>query len=201
MRDAPEGVAESVRLCVATGVAGLSIEDSTGDDAKPLYDFDLAVARVRAARAAIDKAGGDVLLTAPRRRLSRSAGPISTRPSGGSKPIRPPAPTASTRPASSTREQIEAVVQGGRAEAGQFADGGRVGSHGRAISPSSACAASASAARSRAWPGAPSCAPPARSPSEGSFDSFTDAVSHRRAQRLLPRRSERSDRHDRRIGT
>lgn len=59
----PDGVAESVRLCVATGVAGLSIEDSTGDRAKPLYDLDLAVARMRAARAAIDKAGGDVLLT------------------------------------------------------------------------------------------------------------------------------------------
>jgi 2-methylisocitrate lyase-like PEP mutase family enzyme len=59
----PEGVAESVRLCVETGVAGLSIEDSTGDKAKPLYDLDLAVARMKAARAAIDRAGGDVLLT------------------------------------------------------------------------------------------------------------------------------------------
>jgi 2-methylisocitrate lyase-like PEP mutase family enzyme len=62
--DAPDGVAESVRLGVETGVAGLSIEDSTGDPAKPLYDFDLAVARLRAARAAIDKAGGKVVLTA-----------------------------------------------------------------------------------------------------------------------------------------
>ena len=62
--DTPEGVAESVRLGVETGVAGLSIEDSTGDPANPLYDFDLAVARVRAARAAIDKAGGKVVLTA-----------------------------------------------------------------------------------------------------------------------------------------
>ena len=61
--DAPEGVAESVRLCVETGVAGLSIEDSTGDKDKPLYALDLAVARMKAARAAIDKAGGDVLLT------------------------------------------------------------------------------------------------------------------------------------------
>jgi 2-methylisocitrate lyase-like PEP mutase family enzyme len=60
---ASEGVAESVRLCVETGVAGLSIEDSTGDKNEPLYDLDLAVARMKAARAAIDKAGGDVLLT------------------------------------------------------------------------------------------------------------------------------------------
>jgi 2-methylisocitrate lyase-like PEP mutase family enzyme len=52
-----------VRLCVETGVAGLSIEDSTGDKNEPLYDLDLAVARMKAARAAIDKAGGDVLLT------------------------------------------------------------------------------------------------------------------------------------------
>jgi len=62
--DAPEAVAESVRLCIETGVAGLSIEDSTPDDQNPLYDFDLALARVRAARAAIDKAGGDVVFTA-----------------------------------------------------------------------------------------------------------------------------------------
>ena len=59
----PEGVAESVRLCVGTGVAGLSIEDATGDKDKPLYELDLAVARMKAARAAIDRAGGDVLLT------------------------------------------------------------------------------------------------------------------------------------------
>ena len=58
----PDGVAQSVRLAVETGVAGLSIEDSTGDDAKPLYDLDVAVARMRAAREAIDLTGGDTLL-------------------------------------------------------------------------------------------------------------------------------------------
>ena len=58
----PAGVAESVRLCVATGVAGLSIEDSTGEKDTPLYDLDHAVARIRAARAAIDKSGEDVIL-------------------------------------------------------------------------------------------------------------------------------------------
>jgi 2-methylisocitrate lyase-like PEP mutase family enzyme len=60
----PAGVAESVRLAVKTGVAGLSIEDSTGQDANPLYDLDTAVARVKAARNAIDKAGADTLLVA-----------------------------------------------------------------------------------------------------------------------------------------
>ena len=58
----PAGVAESVRLAVETGVAGLSIEDSTGDAARPLYEFPLAVERIRAARRAIDGAGGDTLL-------------------------------------------------------------------------------------------------------------------------------------------
>ncbi len=58
----PEGVAQSVRLAIETGVAGLSIEDSTGDTAHPLYDPEEAVERVRSARRAIDRAGGDTLL-------------------------------------------------------------------------------------------------------------------------------------------
>jgi 2-methylisocitrate lyase-like PEP mutase family enzyme len=58
----PADVAESVHLAVDTGIAGLSIEDSTGDPDRPLYDLDTAVARLRAARSAIDKSGGDVLL-------------------------------------------------------------------------------------------------------------------------------------------
>jgi 2-methylisocitrate lyase-like PEP mutase family enzyme len=59
----PEGVATNVRLCVETGVAGLSIEDSTGDRRKPLYDLPLAVERIKAARSAIDSSGDGVLLT------------------------------------------------------------------------------------------------------------------------------------------
>jgi len=61
---APEDVAESVTRCVATGVAGLSIEDATGDSLSPLYDLASAVERVRAARQAIDQSGEEVLLTA-----------------------------------------------------------------------------------------------------------------------------------------
>jgi 2-methylisocitrate lyase-like PEP mutase family enzyme len=72
--DDPDEVAANVRLCIDTGVAGLSIEDFTGNDADPLYDFDLAVRRVRAARDAIDKAGGDVIFTA------RTEGFIRNRP-------------------------------------------------------------------------------------------------------------------------
>jgi len=58
----PAGVTESVRLCIETGVAGLSVEDATGDTGKPLYDLDAAVQRMRSARAAVDKTGGDVML-------------------------------------------------------------------------------------------------------------------------------------------
>jgi 2-methylisocitrate lyase-like PEP mutase family enzyme len=56
------GVAESVRLAAESGVAGLSIEDSTGEASQPLFEVDTAVERIRAARKAIDKAGGDTLL-------------------------------------------------------------------------------------------------------------------------------------------
>src|SRR5580658_9145469 len=56
------GVAISVKLAVESGVAGLSIEDSTGNPSHPLHDVDTAVERLRAARKAIDKAGGDTLL-------------------------------------------------------------------------------------------------------------------------------------------
>jgi 2-methylisocitrate lyase-like PEP mutase family enzyme len=59
----PEDVATNVRRAAATGVAGLSVEDSTGDASKPLFDFDLAVDRIRAARRALDEEGGKVLLT------------------------------------------------------------------------------------------------------------------------------------------
>lgn len=62
--DEPEGVAASVALCIDTGVAGLSIEDATGTSATPLYGFDLAVERIRAARAAIDVTGIPIVLTA-----------------------------------------------------------------------------------------------------------------------------------------
>ena len=72
--DSPSGVAANVATAAATGVAGLSIEDSTGRPADPLYDFALAVDRIRAARQALDASGTGVLLTA------RSEGFIVGRP-------------------------------------------------------------------------------------------------------------------------
>jgi methylisocitrate lyase len=62
--DDPAEVAEHVLQAVDTGIAGLSIEDSTGRADPPLYEFALAVERVRAARQAIDRSGSRVLLTA-----------------------------------------------------------------------------------------------------------------------------------------
>ncbi len=59
-----DGLAENVKLCIQTGVAGLSIEDATGDTAKPLFERKVAIERVRTARAAIDATGSGVLLTA-----------------------------------------------------------------------------------------------------------------------------------------
>jgi 2-methylisocitrate lyase-like PEP mutase family enzyme len=62
--DTPDGVAANVKLCIATGVAGLSIEDATGREDEPLYPFELALERVKAARRAVDETGTGVVLTA-----------------------------------------------------------------------------------------------------------------------------------------
>jgi 2-methylisocitrate lyase-like PEP mutase family enzyme len=70
----PQQVNVNVKLAAATGIAGLSIEDSTGDEAHPLHDFDLAVERVRAAREAIDEDGTGIVLT------GRSEGFVVGRP-------------------------------------------------------------------------------------------------------------------------
>ena len=105
----PAGVAESVRMAVASGVAGLSIEDSTGDPEHPLRDIDVAVARLRAARAAIDDAGGDTLL------VGRAENFIVGRPDLADTLARLKAYAAAGAdclyaPGIRTREQIVAVV-------------------------------------------------------------------------------------------
>src|SRR6187431_175287 len=61
--DEPENVAANVRLCVETGIAGLSIEDSTGRSDRPLYEKKLAIERIRAARSAIDDSKTGMVLT------------------------------------------------------------------------------------------------------------------------------------------
>jgi 2-methylisocitrate lyase-like PEP mutase family enzyme len=104
-------VAESVRLAIATGVAGLSIEDSTGDAAKPLYEVGAAVERIRSARRAIDKAGGDTLLVGRaecflhgRPDLEETIGRLKAYAQAGADCL--------YAPGIRTREQIVAVVAG-----------------------------------------------------------------------------------------
>jgi 2-methylisocitrate lyase-like PEP mutase family enzyme len=106
--DAPDEVAANVKLGVATGVAGLSVEDYTGDPANPLYSFELAVERVRAARQAIGDSG--VLLT------GRSEGFIVGRPDMAEtlKRLKAYAEAGADclyAPGIKTREQIAEVVQ------------------------------------------------------------------------------------------
>ncbi|HWK96264.1 MAG TPA: isocitrate lyase/phosphoenolpyruvate mutase family protein [Pseudolabrys sp.] len=106
----PDAVADNVRLCIDTGVAGLSIEDFTGDESAPLYDFGKAVARVRAARQAIDASGTGVLLT------GRAEGFLHGRPDLDDAIRRLTAFAEAGAdclyvPGIKTREQIEAVVK------------------------------------------------------------------------------------------
>lgn len=108
--DDPAEVAANVRLCVETGVAGLSIEDFTGNESAPLYDFDMAVERVRAARLAIDQAGGDVVFTA------RTEGFIHGKPDLDEtirrlKAFADAGADCLYAPGIKTREQVEAVVK------------------------------------------------------------------------------------------
>lgn len=70
----PAQVAANVKLAAETGIAGLSIEDSSHDQTDPLLDFELAVERVRAARRAIDDSGTGIVLT------GRSEGFVCGRP-------------------------------------------------------------------------------------------------------------------------
>lgn len=104
------GVERNVRRAVETGVAGLSIEDSTGDASQPLFERDVAVERLRAARRAIDATGGDTLL------VGRSEGFIVGRPDLAETIARLQAYSAAGAdclyaPGIRTREEIRAVVE------------------------------------------------------------------------------------------
>jgi 2-methylisocitrate lyase-like PEP mutase family enzyme len=106
----PAEVAASVQLAVEAGVAGLSIEDSTGDEAQPLFPLDDAVARIAAARRAIDAQGGDTLL------VGRAEGFLWGRPDLDEAITRLKAYASAGAdclyaPGLKTREQIAAVVQ------------------------------------------------------------------------------------------
>lgn len=105
----PTGVAESVKLAVATGVAGVSIEDSTRNAAAPLFPVEVAVERLEAARRAIDETGGDTLL------IGRAENFFAGVPDLDDALVRLKAYAAAGAdclyaPGIQTREQIEAVV-------------------------------------------------------------------------------------------
>jgi 2-methylisocitrate lyase-like PEP mutase family enzyme len=124
--DDPDGVTKNVTRCIATGVAGLSIEDSPNNASTPLYDFDLALARVKAARSAIDKAGGDVVFTA------RTEGFIRGRPDLKEtirrlKAFADAGADCLYSPGIKTREQIEATVNAVAPRAVNFLNSGAFG--------------------------------------------------------------------------
>ncbi len=124
--DNPDGVAENVTRCIATGVAGLSIEDSPKDDATPLYDFDTAVARVKAARAAIDRAGGEVVFTARAENFLRGSPDLDD----AIRRLKGYAAAGADclyAPGIRTREQIEAVVKAVAPKPVNLLNGGALG--------------------------------------------------------------------------
>jgi 2-methylisocitrate lyase-like PEP mutase family enzyme len=108
--DDPDGVAANVTRCIATGVAGLSIEDSPQSGITPLYDLDKAVARMKAARAAVDRAGGDVVLTGRAENFIRGVPDLDD----AIRRLKAYAAAGADclyAPGIRTREQIEAVVK------------------------------------------------------------------------------------------
>jgi 2-methylisocitrate lyase-like PEP mutase family enzyme len=108
--DSAEGVADNVARCIATGVAGLSVEDSPNNATTPLYDLALSVERVKAARAAIDRAGGDVVFTARAENFIRGVPDLDD----AIRRLKAYAAAGADclyAPGIRTREQIEAVVR------------------------------------------------------------------------------------------
>jgi 2-methylisocitrate lyase-like PEP mutase family enzyme len=126
LADDLESLADNVTRCVATGVAGLSIEDSPNSGATPLYPLDVAVARVKAARAAVDRAGGDVVFTA------RAEGFIRGVPDLDDvirrlRAFKEAGADCFYAPGIKTREQIEAVVKAVSPKPVNFLNGGAFG--------------------------------------------------------------------------
>jgi 2-methylisocitrate lyase-like PEP mutase family enzyme len=126
LADDLDGLTENVTRCVATGVAGLSIEDSPNNGAVPLYPFDIAVARVKAARTAIDRAGGDVVFTA------RAEGFIRGVPDLDDvirrlRAFKDAGADCLYAPGIKTREQIEAVVKAAAPKPVNFLNSGAFG--------------------------------------------------------------------------
>ena len=126
LADDLDGLAENVTRCIATGVAGLSIEDSPNDGKTPLYDLDTAVTRVKAARAAIDRAGGDVVFTARAENFVRGVNVLDD----AIRRLKAYAAAGADclyAPGITKREQIEAVVKAVAPKPVNFLNGGAFG--------------------------------------------------------------------------
>ncbi len=180
--DDPAGLAENVRLCVETGVAGLSIEDSTGEVSRPLYPVDLAVARIRAARAAIDRTGGDVLL------VGRTEGFIAGVPDLKEAIRRLKAYAGAGAdclyaPGIRTREEIAAVVDAVAPKPVNLLIGGAIGLSVKDAAELGVRRISVGGALSRAaWGGFIRAA---RGLAAGTFEAFEDAASGAELNRLF----------------
>ena len=181
--DDPAGVAANVTRCCATGVAGLSIEDSTSNKDKPLYDIPLAVERMKAARAAIDKAAPDVLLT------GRAEGFIAGVPDLDQMIARLKAYAAVGAdvlyaPGIKTREQIEAVCKAVAPKPVNFLNGAAFGHSVADLAGMGVRRISVGGALARsAWGGFIRMAKEIAE--QGSFAGFKDAAIERRVERLL----------------
>ena len=121
----PDKVAENVTRCIATGIAGLSIEDSPKSE-QPLYGFDLSVARVKAARAAIDRASGDVVFTARAENFIRGVNDLDDA-IRRLRAYKDAGADCLYAPGIKTREQIEAVVKAVAPKPVNFLGGGAFG--------------------------------------------------------------------------
>ena len=124
--DDPDGVAANVTRCIATGVAGLSVEDSPQSGVTPLYDLDKAVARMKAARAAIDRVGGDVVLTGRAENFIRGVPDLDD----AIRRLKAYAAAGADclyAPGIRTREQIEAVVKAVAPKPVNFLNSGALG--------------------------------------------------------------------------
>lgn len=180
--DDPEMLAENVRLCVETGVAGLSIEDSTGETSRPLYAFDLAVARIRAARAAIDRTSADVLL------VGRTEGFIAGLPDLQEAIRRLKAYSAAGAdclyaPGIRTREEIAAVVKAVAPKPVNLLIGGVIGLSVKDAADLGVRRISVGGALARAAWG--SFIRAARGLAAGTFEAFGDAASGAELNRLF----------------
>jgi 2-methylisocitrate lyase-like PEP mutase family enzyme len=172
--DDPAGVAKNVKRCCEKGVAGLSIEDSTGDKDKPLYEIPFAVERMKAARGAIDKTAPDVLLT------GRAEGFIAGVPDLEQMIARLKAYAAAGAdvlyaPGIKTRDQIEAVVKAVAPKPVNFLNGAAFGHTVADIAAMGVRRISVGGALARsAWGGFMRTAKSIAE--QGSFEGFKDAA-------------------------